>query len=103
MVANSLSQLRPNGVIPVPMKLVALQIDSLHFLIRHLRARRVFPPVQAAGHLQTLRGGRPSTQAHNRLVIPQRLAAPVRRDEREQAVFDMVPSAVALPRATRGF
>jgi len=42
MVANSLSQLRPNGVIPVPMKLVALQIDSLHFLIRHLTARRYF-------------------------------------------------------------
>jgi hypothetical protein len=62
------------------MKLAALQIHSPHFFIRHLAARRIFSPVQAASCLQALRGGRSRNQLHDRLVIAQRLAAPIRRD-----------------------
>ena len=75
------------------MKLAALQIHSLHFFIRHLAARRILSPVQAAGHFQPLRRGRSRNQLHDRLVVAQRFAAPIRGDEREQAVFDLVPLA----------
>ncbi len=75
------------------MKLAALQIHSLHFFIRHLAARRILAPVQAAGHFEALRRRRARNELHDRLVVAQRLAAPIGRDERKQPMFDLVPLA----------
>ena len=85
--------MRPNRVIPVPVKLAALQIHSLHLLVRYLTARRVFSAIQAASYFQALRGGGARNQSHDCLVVAQRFAPPVRGDEREKPMFDLVPLA----------
>jgi len=84
-----------NGVIPFTMKPVPFQVHSLDFLIRHLPTGRVFPTIQTAGHLEPFGGRRARDQIYDRLIIPKRLAAPIRGDEREQPVFNLVPFAGA--------
>src|SRR5260370_35033268 len=87
-------------VIPFTMKLVWFEVDSFNFLIRDLPTGGVFPPIQTAGHLESFGGGRASDQIYDGLVIPQRLAAPIRGDEREQPVFNFVPFASARRKVT---
>jgi len=75
------------------MKCLRLQVDRGECLVRDFASDGARAMGQAAGHLQTLRRGRPRDQAHDRLVIPHWFATPIRRNEREQAVFDRVPFA----------
>ena len=77
------------------MKFVAFQVDLFNFLIRHLAAGGVFPTIQTAGYLEALGGGRARDQIDDWLIIPKRLAAPIRGDEREQPMFNLVPLAGA--------
>ena len=77
------------------MKLVWFEVYSFNFLIRDLPAGRVFPTIQTAGHLESFGGGRARDQIYDGLVIPKRLAAPIRGDEREQPVLNFVPFAGA--------
>src|ERR1035437_2850224 len=74
------------------MKLVLFQVHSPNFFIRHLPTSRVFPTIQTAGHLEPLGGRRARDQTHDRLIIAKRLAAPIRGDEGEQPVFNLVPA-----------
>ena len=73
------------------MKRVPFQVQPLNFIIRHLPAGRVFPPIQTAGHLESFSGRRARDQIYDRLIIPKGLAAPIRGDERKQPVFNLVP------------
>ena len=82
-----------NRVIPFTMKLVRFEVHSFNFLIRHLATGRVFPTIQTAGHLESFGGRRARDQIYDCLIVPQRLAAPIRGDEREQPVLDFVPFA----------
>ena len=91
-----------NGVIPVTMKRVPFQVHSFNFLIRNLPTGRVFPTIQPAGHLEPFGGRRARDQIYNRLIIPKRLAPPIRGDEREQPVFNLVPFAGARRKVTDG-
>ena len=72
-----------NGVIPFTMELILLEVHSLDFFVCHLPAGRVFPTIQTAGYLEPLGGSRVRDQVYDRLIIPKRLAAPIRGDERE--------------------
>ena len=91
-----------NGVIPFTVKLVPFQIHSLDFLIRHLATGRVFATVKTAGHLETFGGRCARDQIDDRLIIAKRLTAPIRGDEREQPVFNLVPFAGAWREVTDG-
>src|ERR1035437_11026131 len=91
-----------NGVIPFTMNPVLFQIHSLDFLLRHLPSGRVFTTIQTAGHLEPFGGRRARDQIYDRLIIPKRLAAPIRGDEREQPMFNLVPLAGARGKMTYG-
>ena len=84
------------------MKLALFQIHALDFLIGHLAAGRVFAMVKTAGHLETFGCRCARDQVDDRLIIAKRLAAPVRGDEREQTVFNLVPLAGARREVTDG-
>src|SRR5712692_10504725 len=86
---------RADHIVPFTMKRLGGNADPLHFFVRHSSPRRILAPVEATGHGQPLRGGRARDQAHDRLVVPQRLTTPIRGDEREQAVLHLVPLAGA--------
>lgn len=66
-----------NEIVLFAMKPVGLQFDGLHLCGAHLAASRIFAPVEAAGHRQALHRGSSGDQLHDRLVIAQRLSAPV--------------------------
>ena len=50
-------------------------------------------PVEPTGDGQPLGGRGSRDELHDRFVVAQRFAAPVRRDEREEPVLDLVPLA----------
>src|SRR5262245_2767537 len=89
-----------DDVVPVPMEAVAFQIYTLHLPVRDPAPGGVFSPVQTTDDLQALRGGRPGDQVDYGLVVAQRLAPPVRGDEREQSMLDVVPLARARREVT---
>src|SRR3990172_7206167 len=87
--------MRSDDVVPVPVEAVTFQVDTLHLLVRDAPAGGVCSAIQTTDDLKALRGRRPSDQVDDRLVVAQRLAPPVRGDEREEAMLDLVPPAGA--------
>src|SRR5262245_33890038 len=87
--------MRSDGVVPVSVEVVTLEVDTLHLLVGDPPARGVFSTVQPTEDLQAPRRGRPGDQVDDRRVVAQRLAPPIGRDEREEAMFDLVPLAGA--------
>ena len=59
------------------MKLITRHIDTLHLFIANRAAGWIFPAIQSARHLQSLRRGRPGDEIDDRFVIPQRFTAPI--------------------------
>src|SRR6266566_5417916 len=92
----------PDHVVPVAVEVVAVNVHGLHLLVRDSATRRVLSPVQTTDDSEAFRGGRAGDQVDDRLVVPQRLTSPVRGNEREQAVFDLVPLAGARREMTHG-
>ena len=84
------------------MELMSLQTEALHLLVAHLASGRVFSAIQSADDHQSLGGGRFGDEIDDGLIVSQRLAAPVRRDEREQPVLDLVPFTGAWREVTNG-
>ena len=82
-------------VVPFAVELVGLQVDMGKLFIRDLASDGVFAVIQATCDLQALGCSRPSNQPHHRLVIAQRLAAPVGGNEGKQPVLHLVPFARA--------
>jgi hypothetical protein len=87
--------MRSDDVVPVPMEAVAFQVDTLHLLVGDSPPGGVFSAVQTTDDLQALRGRRPSDQVDDGFVVAQRLASPIRGNEREEAMLDLVPLAGA--------
>jgi len=90
------------GVIPFAMKLVLFQVYSLNLFVCYLAASRVFPAIQSAGHLQPFCGRCARDQIDDRFIISHRFAAPIRADEGEQPMFNLVPLAGARRKMTNG-
>src|ERR1700730_2843380 len=84
-----------NLIVPFAMKLVAPEVDLCHLLVGNLDPGRIGPVVNLGVDLQPFSCGRSGNQTHDHLQTGERLPAPVLADEREQAVFDLVPFARA--------
>ena len=82
-------------IVPFSMKAQGCDIECGHLIVTDLPPRGIGASIQTAAYSQALgrRGCR--NWAHHGLVITQRFPAPVRRDEREEAMFDLVPFAGA--------
>jgi hypothetical protein len=91
-----------NGVVPLAVKRVGLEVDLSDLLVGDAAPLGVATVVDLASHAQTgLRRGR-RDEAHDDLMGDQRLASPVLRDEREEAVLDLVPLARTRRQVTHG-
>src|ERR1039457_3316884 len=77
------------------MEFVWFWVHVSHFLLRDFPARWILPTIQPTSDGQPFGRGRSGNQVHDRLVISQRLTPPVRRNEREEPVLDLVPLAGA--------
>ena len=84
---------RSDYVVPFAMEALRVEIDVAHFSLRHRSTGRILPPIQPTGHRQAFRGRGPGNELHDGLVVAQGFATPVRRDEGEESVFDLVPFA----------
>ena len=91
-----------DDVVPFAVKAAGVQIDLLHLRIGHFAARGVLSAIQATPDREAFRRGRPGDELDDRLVVAQGFAAPIRRDEGEQAMFDLVPLAGAGRKVTDG-
>lgn len=84
-----------NGVVPLAMKHMRLKVHARELGIGDAPARGVDAVIQSAPHGEARRRRGGGDQVHNDLMGDERLAAPVLCDEREQAVFNLVPLARA--------
>ena len=82
-------------VVPVAVEVVALDLQLAQFLRRDLLAGRIAATIESGAHDEATAVGRVADEVDDGLVGPQRASAPVDRDEREQAVLDLVPLAGA--------
>src|SRR5262245_62091403 len=90
-----------DGVIPLSVEGVPLEMELLHGLLRDLDPCWVRVLIQLAYHRQARRGRRGRNQVDNHLVAHERLPAPVLADEGEQPMLDLVP--LARPRREVGY
>src|SRR6266849_6060929 len=93
---------RPYHVVPVAVEAVAVDIHGLHLLVRDSATRGVLSAVQPTDDFEAFRGGRAGDQVDDRLVVPQRFTSPVRGNEGDQAMFDLIPLAGARRKMTHG-
>lgn len=84
-----------DAIIPITMKVRALQLDGSQLDIWDLDADRIRIGVQLALNLQTCSGSGVGDEVDDDLVALQRSAAPVLRDLREKPVLDLIPLAGA--------
>ena len=82
-----------DGVVPVAMEGIALDVDGGHFGIADLDAFRVNVLVDVAGDGEAGVGRGGADQLDDDLVADERFAAPVLRDVGKEAVLDAVPLA----------
>ena len=80
-----------DGVVPLRMELVALDVEACHLLVSHLDPFRIAPRVQHAVHHQpACRCGR-GNQIYDGRMADERAASPILGDVAEQAMLDLVP------------
>src|SRR5260370_13618904 len=84
---------RLDGVVPVAMEVVAMDVEGTHLGVGALNAGRIGVVMDLAPDLQSSVGCRCSDQLNDGLVADQRAAAPVLCDEREEPMLDLVPFA----------
>src|ERR1017187_3773317 len=80
-------------VVPPAVEAIWRQVHDRHLVVRNLESHWVAAPVQSAGDLQALGRRRRSDEADDRFVVTKGLPAPVRGDEGERPVLDLVPLA----------
>src|SRR5947207_2038271 len=93
---------RADSIVPLAVEVVAGEVDGIHFGVGHLDAGRIGVLIELATNLQTGLGRRRGDQLDDDLMADERSAAPVAGDEREQAMFDLVPLAGAGGQVTHG-
>ena len=82
-----------DGVIPLSVEGVPLEMELLHGLLRDFDPSWIRVLIQLAYNCQPRRGRRGRNEVHNYLVTHERLPAPVLADEGEQPMLDLVPLA----------
>ena len=85
--------MRSDHIVPFAMKFIRLKIDRLHVVLRDCPAGGILAAIQSAGYCQSFRGRGLGNEIDDGFVITQGLATPIRRDERKEAVLDLVPLA----------
>src|SRR5215510_14575583 len=85
----------PDDVVPFAMKCLRRQTELWHLGVGHFTPGGILAPIEATGDGQPLGRRRARDQAHDRLVVSQRLAAPIRGDEGKEPVLHLVPFAGA--------
>ena len=82
-----------DGVVPVALEGMAVNVEGSHFGIGDLNSYRVEAVVDVAGDGEAGIGGSGADQLDNDLVADQWLATPVLGDVGKEAVLDAVPLA----------
>ena len=77
------------------MKRVRRETDGGKLRVTHPPPGRIPSTIQSTGDRQTFGGGGVGDQANNGFIIREGFPAPVRGDEREEAMLDLVPFAGA--------
>ena len=72
---------------------MAQNVDGVHLTVGNFDACRIGFPIDRATHLQTCGRGGGGDQLNDGLETDERFSTPVLRDEREQAMLDLVPLA----------
>ncbi len=80
-----------NGVVPVPVELVANERKGRKLLVGHLHAFRVGRLVEFGPYRETGTGGGCGDELDDDLVAGEGPASPVHGDVGEQPVLDLVP------------
>src|SRR4051812_2647213 len=80
-----------DGVVPLRVELVALDIEARHLLVANLDLLRIAPRVQHAVHCQPARRRGRGNQIHDGRMADERTASPILGDVAEQAMLDRVP------------
>ena len=80
-----------DGVIPLAMEVVRMQIHPGELLVRDTTTLGVDALIDSALDEQTSLRRCGADQVHNDLMGEQRLTAPVAGDERKQSMFNFVP------------
>src|SRR3954463_8692509 len=80
-----------DGVVPLRVELVALDIEARHLLVANLDPLRIAPRVQHAVHGQPARRRGRGNQIHDGRMADERTASPSLGDVAEQAMLDRVP------------
>jgi hypothetical protein len=83
----------PAGVVPVAVKPISRDVERSELLFRDLYAGRVEATIQARPHNQSPAIGRVADQVDDGFVRAERSSSPIDGNEREEAVFDLVPLA----------
>ena len=87
--------MRADRIVPLAVEVVALNVDDIHLGIGDPDAGGIAVGVDLALHLEAGSGRGGGNQLDDGLVADERPAAPVLRDEREEAMLDLVPFAGA--------
>ncbi len=82
-----------NRVVPIAVKVRLGDFDPCQLIVAHGYPRLVLGRVQRSSNQQTLLCSGVGNQVHDDFVSSQRPAAPVLRDEAEQAMLNLVPLA----------
>lgn len=82
-----------NGVGPVAVERMRREVDARALRVRDTAGFRIGPLVESTATDQATRRGRRRNQVDDHVVRDERLATPVLGDERESAVFALVPLA----------
>lgn len=82
---------RIDGVVPVTMKAVALELDHRHLRVRDIHAGRIAVPIDFRSYVQARSAVRRADQTDDRGQTHQRRAAPVHGNVGKDPVFDAIP------------
>ncbi len=85
--------MRFDGVIPLPMKGIADDVEGLELSVAEGEAGRIGVAVLDGRDVQSLLGGRMRDQLNDGFQRRERLGAPVNGNERKEAMLDLVPFA----------
>ena len=93
---------RQKRIVPVTMERLGAKRERVHSMPADLDAGGIGSGVQTRAHPKARGGRRRGNELHDDFVGDEGLAPPVLADEREEAVFDLVPFAGAGREMTHG-
>ena len=74
---------RKDGIVPIPMELIGLQMDGFELLIGDLDAFGIGRGIELGAHPQAAASAGVSDEVDHHLMTDQRLTAPIHGDEGE--------------------